>query len=453
MKKNYPKVKFLLLIIGVCITAAFSTMSVKAYDEDYGVAAYEYLKIIDAEYPYRVTNPNYEDESGKNAAGAWIQETLESFGYEVETFYFNHYGKDVISYAATKPGESEKILAIGAHYDSALDSEGNPTKGVEDNGTGISLVLELAKRFYEVDTYYTLEFCFFDGEETEDSAGAYSYIDNRGADQIVAYMNLDTIGAGDYPYVYGGAWEDDVLVRDWVYNMAKEVSYQCGIELMTIPETERYGKPPVRTLNSDQMQFNGFGIPYVYFESNRWYNEEGACPQTSPQMYNSALEVFADTNGKIIHTTVNEDLAVLESKVPGRIKERLTTFSIVASQMILSLDDTSAEKYKTLIIHEKEELTTEEETSTEEDSSESTTEKTTEVLTTEEERIPEEKTIEEITPIDNEEERPMDLSKKIIFGIWILSGVSIIVLIALLIIDSKQHKKESLKGRHKKTIL
>ena len=239
---------------------------------------------------------------------------------------------------ALKPGDSNKKLVIGAHYDSVA------TKGVEDNGTGMSLLLELAKRFKDTETPLTLEFCFFDGEETQDKAGSYFYLANTEMSDILCYINLDSLGAGDIMYVYGGDYEDGELVRDWGYNMAVYEAEVLGIRLSSLPKEVGDPKTPTRPKNSDHLYFNLNGIPYVYFEANRWIREDGTLGNTDIiHFYNSALPEFAETNGQIIHTEKFEDLATLERLVPGRIKAHLTAFSKVVSQMIRDMTERSPE--------------------------------------------------------------------------------------------------------------
>lgn len=58
-----------------------------------------------------------------------------------------------------KKGESEKIIIVGAHYDSA------GTHGVDDNGSGVAVALENALRMIDVETQYTIRYVFFGAEE------------------------------------------------------------------------------------------------------------------------------------------------------------------------------------------------------------------------------------------------------------------------------------------------
>jgi len=446
-----------LLFVGVL---SYNNIEVKSLD--FGEEAYAFLQEIDASYPCRVTDKNWPDTSFKTAAGNWIKEKLLSFGYpEVQESHYEIDGLDTVSYFVRKEGKEEKTIVIGAHYDSAVTSAGLATKGVEDNGTGVSLCLELAKRFQNVETNLSIEFCFWDAEETEGYAGSYGYLEHKDINQILLYINLDSIGSGDNLYVYGGDYEEGILVRDWGYNMAKEIGYKNNVELRTIPETLRYGAPPARYKNSDHYYFNQKKIPYVYFEANCWTDEDGNFPQEYEFLYNSNLSAFQDTNGQIIHTTENEDLAVLESKIPGRIQEHLTKLSVVVSQMIQELDEDSSYIYAEEIRHgetptsEASETSTTEALSTTTEIATSTLEAVTKRETT---TLAESQTQEEITTLENttptfkkEEEKTVEGSNQdnqkngnairtLLIVIWIATGLGICFLI--FIIMKKQNSKK-----------
>ena len=135
------------------------TESAASETEDlYGVEAYANLEAIYQNFPQRINDENNRSENVTNA-GLWIQSQLESYGYEVSTHDFTHFNFTGTNYFVTKPGKSDKTIIIGAHYDSM------PTAGVDDNGSGVSVLLELAHRFYDMDTPCTLQFVFFDTEE------------------------------------------------------------------------------------------------------------------------------------------------------------------------------------------------------------------------------------------------------------------------------------------------
>ena len=153
-----------------------SVVSVKKYIKresyefsDYGKYAMNFL-FSDLLVSKRINNPTYLSHEGygpitdeklwkaKEQMAQNIKKELKSFGYkdsDIRELLGNRDEIDpqsavnnyVKSYICTLKGnDSSKRVVIGAHYDSVL------TDGVEDNGTGVSVLLELAKRFKEYDS-------------------------------------------------------------------------------------------------------------------------------------------------------------------------------------------------------------------------------------------------------------------------------------------------------------
>ena len=343
----------IFLMLGLLVPAD----SVRAFDENYGKEAWECLQYIDANLGYRLSDARlYTDTKNHNAAGAWIKSKLESYGYSVNVLKWVNEGTDLTTYYVRKPGRSSKRIVVGAHYDSV------ETKGIEDNGTGLSTVLELAKRFVDNDTPLTVDFCFFDGEETVGFSGSYMYLEQVGdTDSIFCYLNLDCVGSGDTMFAYGGEYEGGNLVRTWPLYMAMDGAYKCGgVPLQYIPkEVNEYWPYPTRTGSSDHYYFNKKGIPYVYFECNAWITPDGTVGNPEkPQLFNSALPAFSSTGGQIAHKPEFEDLATLERIAPGRIKTHMTGYSRVVTWMIRFMDATSPGLYQHEIEHETEAPTT-----------------------------------------------------------------------------------------------
>ena len=368
----------------------FSYMSspASADNEAYGEEAYACLQFIDQNLGYRISDvKKTTDTRARDNAGNWIVEKLHEYGYKnVNPITIDLAGNHAVSYYVRKPGNSQNRLVIGAHYDCV------ETKGVEDNGTGVAVCLELAKRFLNTETPLTIDFCFFDGEETIGYAGAYSYLEQLGTDGIFCYMNLDCLGAGDIMYVYGGDYEGDTLVRDWGYNMARTVADELGTPLSALPAAIGDPRTPTRPNSSDHYYFNQKGIPYIYLEANRWVKPDGTrAREEKPHFYNSADPGFAATGGQIIHTTEFEDLKTIESIVPGRMKNHMTAYAHIASVIIRTMDENAPARYS--VYTEK----------TPEPSTEPTTEETSEEPVTEASTETEEETSGESTPEQTEE--------------------------------------------------
>ena len=99
----------------------------------------------------------------------------------------------------TLPGQSERKIIVGAHYDSV------PYPGASDNASGVALLLESAERMLEAEHYHTIVYVFFGAEEVG-LFGAFYYYESltpEEHDNVVMMINADVLIEG--PYVIYGA--------------------------------------------------------------------------------------------------------------------------------------------------------------------------------------------------------------------------------------------------------
>jgi Zn-dependent M28 family amino/carboxypeptidase len=89
----------------------------------------------------------------------------------------------------------DEIVIVGAHYDSAFSS-----RGANDNGSGSTAVLELARRFASKKSSRTLRFVEFVNEEppffwTENMGSlVYAQRCRERKEKVVAMLSLETMG-------------------------------------------------------------------------------------------------------------------------------------------------------------------------------------------------------------------------------------------------------------------
>ena len=343
MKKTLVLLLVTILCAGLLIRPAPET---RCDDDNYGVEAYRLLRIINDTYQKRINSTAIGSTATKTAMLQWIDETMASYGYSVHGNYTGNNFDDptpVYSHTFVKPGNSPSRILIGAHYD-CVD-----TNGCEDNGTGVAVAMELAKRFAGTETNLTLEFAFWDGEETLGSAGSRSYIlQSPDFQRVMLVVNLDSIGAGDELYVYGGKYIGNSLKQAWGYNMARDIALWCGVDLHQMPiQVERY-QSPTRSDASDQVWFYRNDVPYIYFEANAWVNDAGEVPfPDKPYNYNSRKNVFTPTNGKIIHTEY-DDMDKLEELIPNVQMTHMRETSTILSWMIREMNLNSPATYEPL---------------------------------------------------------------------------------------------------------
>ncbi len=207
---------------------------------------------------------------------------------------------------AVKPGKSSKQVIVGAHYDSV--SRGT---GADDNASGVAVMLGAAEMLKGIDTTYTIKFIAFGAEEVGLRGSRY-YVSQMTEAEIantVAMINLDSLVAGDKMYAYG-----DLGEKGWVRDQVLALAAILGLDVETNPGL--HPDYPAGTTGpfSDHVPFQAAGIPWTYFEATNW--EIGD------------LDGYTQTekHGVIFHNA-KDDLDFLMEEFPGRVEERLSTFT------------------------------------------------------------------------------------------------------------------------------
>ena len=99
--------------------------------------------------------------------------------------------------ADTQP-RGERVLLVGAHLDSVRAGA-----GINDNGTGVAAVLEIARALRAQGRPLTVRVAFWGAEELG-LFGSRAYARTVGPDNVVGYLNLDVLGSPSRQYaVYG----------------------------------------------------------------------------------------------------------------------------------------------------------------------------------------------------------------------------------------------------------
>lgn len=132
------------------------------------------------------------------AARDWIESKFRSFGYDsvyLDSFTGIQVGGGAVpayNVVAYKMGTlfPDQQIVIGGHFDAVPDCP-----GADDNGTGTTGTLEIARVLADVETPMTVVFIAFDSEESH-MIGSFHYVDSAVArnDDIVLMLNMDMIG-------------------------------------------------------------------------------------------------------------------------------------------------------------------------------------------------------------------------------------------------------------------
>lgn len=132
-----------------------------------------------------------------NNASTWLQSKYSSFGYsasEITTQTFTYGGKNTKNVIVTKTGTTypNTYVIICGHYDTIGGV------GANDNGSGVSIILEAARILKNVPTEYSIKFINFSGEE-QGLLGSQSYVTNvvnatNPKMDIKLVFNIDQVG-------------------------------------------------------------------------------------------------------------------------------------------------------------------------------------------------------------------------------------------------------------------
>ncbi len=267
-------------------------------------------------------------ESEKQA-GQYIEAVFKGLGYDTQVQSFSRIGwvgEDEIeamvsssNIVAVKAGDSKESIVVGAHYDS-----GDEGLGADDNASGVAVLLEVAEWLKDRRTPYTVHFVAFGAEEAG-LLGSTTYVERLSKEErkgVVAMVNLDSLTAGDFAYVYSRE-RDKAVLRDWALSWASRNS----LDLRTIRNVDLNDEEGYAT--GDYSAFQRAGIPFAYFEATNWtLGDKDGYTQVDPQ--------YGD-QGAIIHTGYDR-LTYLDETFPGRVDEHLAFFTRIVEAILTQFE-------------------------------------------------------------------------------------------------------------------
>lgn len=326
------KLLSLLLVFMLAFTPLFTSTAFAANEGEIsadciayqpGEIAYQHVAALSNDIGQRVAGTEGEREAKK-----YIYKQFKKIGLKPTIQEFSFMDEDGQDYSsanviAVKPGKSSKVVIVGGHYDSVPVGQ-----GADDNASGIAVILEAAEVLKKVETPYTIKFIAFGAEEVGLKGSAYyvSQMSKKEIKNTVAMINLDSLAVGDKMYVYGDEGKDG-FVRDQALKMAKKLK----LKLETNPGLNDDYPAGTTGLWSDHAPFVEKGIPYGYFEATNW--ELGD------------LDGYTQTelDGEIWHTE-KDTISYIEENYPGRMKDHLSTFSQVLSNLLKQMGKNGSPK-------------------------------------------------------------------------------------------------------------
>jgi len=272
--------------------------------ENFGESAKVHMEAISNGIGARPYGTPPETDTAK-----YIYDEFKKYGYEPSKIPFTQGAFISANVIASKKGLSSVEIIVGAHYDSVLTGS-----GADDNASGVGVMLEVAQYLAKIDTPYSMRFIAFGSEEIGMWGSKYfvSQLSATEIQNILAMINIDSIAAGDFAYVYGDEGKEGVI-RDWILDWAKK----NGVDLRTQQgENPQY---PAGTTGAwgDSHPFSKIGIPYAYFEATNWtLGDKDGWIQVDPKYGNQ---------GMIWHSPY-DTIEYISKTFPGRIEAHLKIF-------------------------------------------------------------------------------------------------------------------------------
>ena len=155
---------------------------------------------------------NLQHPEALHAAEDYIKQTWQEQGYRVEKQTYLERNIQCANLEVTQMGNThaEQIILVGAHYDTVY---GSP--GANDNGSGLAVLLELARLFRARSTKLSLRFVAFVNEEPpffysgRQGSNIYAKAVRKRGDDIRLMLALETMGyyssepySQDYPPLF-----------------------------------------------------------------------------------------------------------------------------------------------------------------------------------------------------------------------------------------------------------
>ena len=142
-----------------------------------------------------------------NEASGWILNELKGLGYKDVKYHrfketIDNQDYELKNIVCKKKGLDDKVVIVCAHYDSRMENlkdSTNRAPGANDNASGVSAIIEIAKVLFNEKLQHSLQFVLFAGEE-QGQLGSKNYAKYIKDNRINLYrlINLDMIG---YPYL------------------------------------------------------------------------------------------------------------------------------------------------------------------------------------------------------------------------------------------------------------
>ncbi|KKI45763.1 alkaline phosphatase [Obesumbacterium proteus] len=321
-----------LVCAALCLSSSFAVSAAGITHQPVGKIAEQEVRHISTYFPGRMAGSPAE-----LMMADYVNQRFQSMGYQSDLrdfktryVYTSSEGKkdwhnvNATSVIAVKPGSTDKQILIVAHLDTYTpmsDSDVNHNlggltlQGVDDNASGVGVMLELAERLRSVKTKATIRFLALSAEELG-SKGAENYLSRMSKadkDNTLLVINLDSLITGDKLYFHSGVNTPKAIAektRDRALKLAKRFGISAAIN-------NGHGEhsPKGTGCCSDHMTFDAANIPVLAVEASNWsLGKKDGYQQTSKNTH--------FPSGTTWHQPQYDNLQYLDKHLPGRIKSR-----------------------------------------------------------------------------------------------------------------------------------
>ena len=306
--------------------AAFCSPSPKP-----GTIAEQQIRFIASHFPGRMTGSPTEQLTAD-----YLKQQFQSWGYDSgirqfnaryrytpsngEQTWQNVTGNSVI---AVHPGKVPQQIIIMAHLDTWIplsdsDSDRNlgglSLQGVDDNASGLGVMLELAERLKEVPTHYSLRFIATSGKQIA-AAGARSVLQRMSKEEqknTLLVINLDSLIVGE-KLTFTSSASTPKTVRKISQDRAIALAHQLAIPVATQRDTQVLAGSR-QDFYREAALFDKAGIPVLSVESGRYRKGE------RPGQQRAISKAFPE--GSVQHQAALDNAQYLDKWLPGQITRR-----------------------------------------------------------------------------------------------------------------------------------
>jgi len=308
-----------------------------SFDE---AGSYRLMQGFVTQYPARVLGSMESRQST-----GYIREHLESLGYSISYSHFDariagrkQVGRNVLAY---KQGKAPEMIALVAHLDTARTT----VQGAMDNGSGVGVLLELARIFAAGPTQRSLLVIFSDGEEwgmlgARDLAGSYPE-----RSRLAAVLCLDHVGIGDLEALrLEETGQLKGFTPPWLRHLARQAAESQGLRVIGPSGFSEYLERAFLISWADQGPFLSAGVPAINLgseskEATREREIYHSAGDTIEKLKPASIGAYGRAAERIARTLDEMPSIPAESSEPFRVWDALflRPHAIAALQVMLFL--------------------------------------------------------------------------------------------------------------------